>query len=90
MSVSDKPHITCGRDGEAYTIHIDGQLRGKYATPEMMQVHLAGLIAGYHPTLSRQDLREVKRINWFDGFWWGALLGGLFVMLLYLLVSVFF
>jgi hypothetical protein len=40
-----KPHITCGRDGEAYVIHIDGKLRGRYNSPEIMQVHLADALA---------------------------------------------
>lgn len=40
-----KPLVQCGRDGESYTIHIDGKLVGKYATPEMMQVNFAGVLA---------------------------------------------
>ena len=61
-----KPHITCGRgeDG-AYTIHIDGKLRGKYNSPEMMQVHLADMIAECDEL--RRD-RDEWREALLDGF----------------------
>lgn len=42
-----KSHTSVGRgkDGE-YVIYVNGQLRGKYATAEDMQVHLASMLPG--------------------------------------------
>jgi hypothetical protein len=40
--------------------------------------------------VSKEDLQTIRKLNWFDGFLWGALLGGISVMLLSLFVSVMF
>lgn len=41
-------------------------------------------------TVSKEDLHTIKKTNWIDGFLWGALLGGVSVLLLSLFVSVMF
>lgn len=42
----EKPHITLGRGEQGeFLIYIDGNLRGKYATAEIMQLHFADCLA---------------------------------------------
>ena len=41
-------------------------------------------------TVGKEDLRIIKKTNWIDGFMWGALLGGLSMLLSSLFISVVF
>lgn len=64
-----KPHLSCGREGDAYVIHIDGVLRGRYNSPEMMQVHLADQIAEndrLRSLCSDELVRESERLGLYE------------------------
>lgn len=56
-------HITVGRGEQGeFLIYIDGHLRGKYATAEMMQVHFASCLAECDRLRANQRPESAKEI----------------------------